>query len=156
MADERNDDRLRPAVQAHTNAHVEKSSLQSIVRDVAATLKFPFAGISIINETHRTFVAKVGFAEASGARKDVICSHVIRTPGEILIVPDIIKDSRFCDLPGIRASGARFYAGVALVDMRGYPFGVLCVADYRPHSAGINMHILLEFARAAERILARP
>jgi hypothetical protein len=148
-------ERVRAAQLADRLAQADRSSFQAIVAQLTFALKLPFAGISVINDTHRRFVARVGFAEESESRKNVICNYVIRTPGEVLIVPDALKDARFCDMAGVRDSGVRFFCGVALIDTNGYPIGAMCAADYRPDRTGVDMHLFLNLARSAERLFAK-
>ena len=66
-------------------------------------------------------------------RKDTVCQYAIAS-GEILVINDTLLDDRSSGNPLIHASGIRFYAGVPLLDDKGFALGTLCVIDYKPRT----------------------
>ncbi len=64
-------------------------------------------------------------------RETSICASL--APYEVLVVPDLSLDERFCDYAlVVGAPHLRFYAGTMLMSPEGYCLGSLCVLDAAP------------------------
>ena len=95
----------------------------------------PTAFISMVDEMHIWFKAKVGSDQVHVARGESFCAHAILTPQEIMVVTDPTSDPRFMHMPFVAGpNGVRFYAGVPLLTPEGLPIGTLCVLDQKPRT----------------------
>jgi eukaryotic-like serine/threonine-protein kinase len=82
---------------------------------------------------------------------------------ETLVIEDTVADPRTAQLPDVKTSPYRFYAGVPLITADGYNVGTLAVADTRPRRvssaevatledlAAMALH-QMELRRAARRV----
>jgi len=130
--------------------------LQGIVDDAVRIYRTPFAALSIIDRDRQWVAARVGIDIEQTPRDQAFCAHAIQRPGEPLIVPNAALDPRFSGNPSVRfAPHVRFYAGMSIVDRGGYALGALCVFDYKPRDAVVDVTDLMLLARQAERIVAR-
>ncbi|KAL7576389.1 hypothetical protein ACA910_018196 [Epithemia clementina (nom. ined.)] len=60
-----------------------------------------------------------------------LCAHTILQKELLLVVPNLMKDSRFRPTPWAKC-GIRFYAGTPLISPEGAHIGTLCIMDCRP------------------------
>ncbi|WP_313177448.1 GAF domain-containing protein [Massilia sp.] len=92
----------------------------------------PIAMLTLVDEHRQWFKSRVGIGFAETPREMAFCSHTILS-GEPMIVADTHLDGRFRDNPMVTgAPHIRFYAGVPLVDAKGFRLGALCVMDREP------------------------
>ena len=95
--------------------------------------KAPVALVSFVDEHRQWFKSRVGMNDAQTPRDISFCTHTIRRPGELLLVPDALADPRFAHSPLVAAGPRiRFYAGAPLVTPDGHALGALCVKDFEP------------------------
>lgn len=109
------------------------NNLAALICDV------PVAVINLIDETREWYKAVCGVpAQHTEEPRGGICSTVI-CGSEILVVPDLCEDQRFCDQAAVAgAPHFRFYAGVPLINPEGYALGSLCVLDFEPKEIDIE------------------
>ena len=87
-------------------------------------------------------------------RKVAICNYTVLS-NEVLVVPDLTKDSRFNQNPLITESPhLRFYAGAPIImqeDGKTYRLGSLCLMDMQPHYdfSDKQANLLAQFAMMA-------
>jgi signal transduction histidine kinase len=95
--------------------------------------KTPISLVSLIDDKRQWFKSHRGL-DVTEIPKDVsFCAHAINDKNDILIVPDSRKDERFHDNPFVvDKPHFIFYAGVPLVNSKGYPLGTLCVIGNNP------------------------
>ncbi len=93
----------------------------------------PFALISFVDGHRLWFKAMVGLDGREMPRADSFCSHAILRTGNVMVVPDALRDPRFVHNSLVTGSARiRFYAGAPLADAGGRALGTLCVLDQVP------------------------
>lgn len=103
---------------------------EAIVKRAARLCATPIAAISLIDDEHVRFKAKIGLEELDTVSRDISFSAHAILSHETLIVPDARTDERFADNPLVAgAPYLRFYAGAPLVMPDGTVIGTLAVAD---------------------------
>ena len=118
----------------------------------------PIAMLTLVDEQRQWFKSRVGIGFTETPRDMAFCSHTI-LGGEPMMVADARLDGRFCDNPLVTGPPhVCFYAGVPLVDARGFRLGALCVMDREPRRLREReLRALEELAAiAAEEIRRRP
>ena len=118
----------------------------------------PIAMLTLVDEQRQWFKSRVGIGFTETPRDMAFCSHTI-LGGEPMMVADARLDGRFRDNPLVTGPPhVCFYAGVPLVDARGFRLGALCVMDREPRRLREReLRALKELAAiAAEEIRRRP
>ncbi len=109
---------------------VRDGAVADLVKLSAITCNTPIALVNIIDDQHQHTIEARGAECGSIPREHSVCAHLLLSPGEILVVPDLQQDERFSpDAMGRPADALRGYAGVPLVTPDGYVLGALCVCD---------------------------
>lgn len=99
----------------------------------AAVCNTPIALISLVDEDRQWFKSHHGMEAQQTERCHSFCSHAIERPEILMQVEDAVHDPRFSDNPLVTGNpDIRFYAGMPLVDEKGYVLGSLCVIDQKP------------------------
>ena len=91
----------------------------------------PIAAVSLTDEDRQWFKSRVGSGPQT-PRDKAPCAEVTRL-GDMLIVSDISKDSRFKG-GTLDRQGVRFYAGAPLTTRDGFTLGAMCVLDTKPRT----------------------
>lgn len=90
----------------------------------------PMALLTLLSSRRQWFKSRVGVALPETPREWAFCSHAIVQEQGPFVVEDAADDARFRDNPLVTGEPhIRFYAGYALLDANGLPFGTLCVLD---------------------------
>lgn len=113
------------------------------------------AGITFVDYGRQWFKANVGLGLRQAPRGEAVCDIAIRTPDQLLEVPDLTQDARTPMRP-LDAAGAalRFYAGMPLRSPEGYALGTLCVLDPTPRTlAPAQRQALAALARQVQHLL---
>jgi CheY-like chemotaxis protein len=116
-----------------------EQSLDDITHLAADLCEAPICVINFIDRDRQWFKSAVGMGAVRETPLDIsICAHAILQPG-VMVVPDTLKDRRFCHNPLVTGEPhLRFYAGALLESSDGYPLGTLCVLDYKPRHDGLT------------------
>lgn len=115
-----------------------------ITRLACQLLQVSIALVSLVDEKRQWFKSRVGLAVCETPREHAFCAHAIlqNTP---LVVRDTSRDPRFVDNPLVTgAPGIRFYAGVQLLSLQGFPLGTLCIIDTQPRELSASELTLLQ------------
>jgi GAF domain-containing protein len=104
----------------------------------------PMAQLSLVDKDRQWFKSKVGLDESQTPRDIAFCAHTILQTNP-LIVNDTARDERFRDNPLVtEPPHVRFYAGVPLVDPKGFALGSLCAVDRKPRELSSEQVVALE------------
>jgi len=141
-------------------------SFDRLAQVTARTLSAPFAFINLVDLGRVWQVASFGLPEAPPAMDNIqsssdelprdmpratsLCAHTILQKEFLLVIPDLLQDSRFQDCPWAQA-GIRFYAGTPLVSPEGAHVGTLCVMDSKSRMGALreeDQEQLLDMATA--------
>ncbi|WP_262927343.1 PAS domain S-box protein [Phytohalomonas tamaricis] len=103
-----------------------------ITRLLAKTLNLPIALITLVDSQRQWFKSKVGLSITETSIEDSFCAHAVARNSP-LIVNDAVKDARFKTNPLVTDEPfIRFYAGIPIRTIEGYPVGTLCAIDTQP------------------------
>lgn len=105
----------------------------AVVSLACRMFQVPIALISVVGKTQQSFKAVKGLEFYVTEREVAFCNHPVAS-GEVLVVEDAEKDSRFSDNRLVTgATGIRFYAGAPISIEKGLVLGTLCIIDTKPH-----------------------
>ncbi|MBB5766767.1 GAF domain-containing protein [Xanthomonas euroxanthea] len=126
-----------------------EDTYQDIVQVAASLCDTPIALMSLVDRDRQWFKAQLGLGMQQTDRSQAVCDHAIRSPEQLMEVPDLTQDSRFADVSvATGETGARFYAGMPLVTSDGVALGTVCVLDTEPRT-------LTDMQRTGLQALAR-
>lgn len=93
----------------------------------------PISLISLIDRERQFYKSNIGMQHANiGVRDTSFCGHAI-LQDTLFEINDATKDNRFVDNPFVlNDPHIRFYAGMPLINPRGFKLGTLCVIDREP------------------------
>ena len=124
-------------------------ALDDLVAFAAELCGTPTALVSLVEESHQRFLARVGLDAASTPRSMSFCAHAM-LGNVVMEVQDASAEPRFAGNPLVTgAPFIRFYAGAPLVSREGVPLGALCVISPEARPGGLSA-----FQRRGLEILA--
>lgn len=110
----------------------DEAVFDDVTRLAQAICNAPIALISLVDAKRQWFKSAIGVDVRETPIETSFCAHAIAA-GEVLIVPDTLKDARFRDNNLVTgAPFIRYYAGAPLVGASGHRLGTVCVIDRRP------------------------
>jgi hypothetical protein len=115
----------------YSNFDIDKG-LRGIVKLASEICDTPIALISFLDATDNYIKVKKGFDFCKIQQELSYCTHTIRKY-EVIVVEDMMADSRFQDIPMVRdGRKIRFFAGAPLTTKDGLSLGTLYVLDTQP------------------------
>jgi len=128
-----------------------------IVAIAAYVCKMDGAVLTFIDD--ETAFIKANFKGNTGRekREDAFCNIAIRTPRDMMVIPDASLDKRFSTNPKVVSNLVRFYAGMPLLSDDGYALGALCVIDPKPQQyfSEEQSDMLMRLARIVTELVTR-
>lgn len=95
----------------------------------------PISLITLVDSSRQWFKSAHGLGVKETDKKFSFCAHAINTPYKTMVVPDARFDERFSDNPFVTDEPrVVFYAGVPLVNEKGYALGTICIIDNKPRT----------------------
>ncbi len=136
---------------------IDDTQLDTLAAKVAEAFDVPIALVSLIEAESQVWPGACGLpADLDKARKTPrelsICAHVV-AGGEMIVVEDVVRDSRFAANPFLLEQGIRFYAGAPLRTLSGFVLGSLCVIDTKPRRFSKKEQKLLQVI--ADELMAK-
>lgn len=110
----------------------------NITKLLSTICEVPISLITLLDTNRNFFKSHHGFPVNQSPRDISFCGHAIIDKCDIFIVKDSRLDDRFKDNPLVVDHDAIFYAGVPLVNSKGYALGTLCVFDHKPRELSAN------------------
>ena len=111
----------------------EEQAYDDLTHLAAVLCHTPTALVTLVARDRQWVKSRVNWESRQNPRDASFCAHAILRPGELMEVPDMVKDARFVRNPLVTGkAGVRFYAGVPLVTREGAALGTICVIDRRP------------------------
>ncbi|MBU2955906.1 PAS-domain containing protein [Marinobacter sp. F3R08] len=129
-------ERLKALADTRLMNSAPEARFNRIVSMARELFDVPIVLITLVDEDHQWFKAKIGTFETTAPRCTSFCAHTFEddTP---LVVEDASKDNRFRDNPMVAGDfGLRFYAGYPIHSQDGFPLGALCLIDHQPRRFG--------------------
>ncbi|WP_442589300.1 response regulator [Pedobacter sp. AW31-3R] len=112
----------------------------------------PISLISLIDENRQWFKSRVGIEDKEMPREFSFCQYAIMED-HIMEIEDASTDERFASFDAVTHDpNIRFYAGVPLLDEKGFALGTLCVADKIPGKLSNKQKKMLKLL--AEEVMA--
>lgn len=150
---ENEEERLK-RLQFYDLMHLGKEADLDVFAEAAGHIAdCPGAIVAIMEQDTQTIQSCIGMDLDSVPRKDTVCQYTILSH-EAMVIEDTFADERSSSNPLIRAGNIRFYAGVPLIDEKGFVLGTICVFDYSPKSISQKQIQSLEkLAKAVTKIL---
>ena len=127
----------------------QEAIFDKITEDVRTSLGVPIALLSLVDETRQFWKSQSGLPDEVAAARESprdtsICGHVVGL-GEMMVIEDVLRDTRFANNPILRQNGIRFYAGAPLMTGSS-AIGTLCVMDTKPRQFGSAEIAILRIA----------
>lgn len=106
----------------------------NLMRLASRLFHVPIVLISLMGSTRQYFKACGGIELKEIDREVSFCAHTV-AQGEVIVVPDAIKDARFATNPFVTGHPyVRFYVGYPLKAPDGHTIGTLCLIDHKPRA----------------------
>jgi K+-sensing histidine kinase KdpD len=95
----------------------------------------PVSLISFVEEDEVWFKSSKGMEICSSDRDLSFCSYAVGSKDDMYVIENTKNDERFYDHPyaNLGEKSIIFYAGICLIDSKGFKIGTLCVIDYKPN-----------------------
>ena len=110
----------------------QEEDFDAVTTLAAQIFDVPICVITLLDKDRQWFKSKIGLEISDTPRNISFCGHAILTPNKLMVVKNAREDSRFKDNPLVKDTpNLVFYAGAPIVSSEGYPFGTLCILDFK-------------------------
>ena len=131
----------------------EESSYNDLAKLASQICQTPISLVTLVDTDRQWFKAKVGLNVSETSREVSFCAHAINE-NELFVVEDAMEDERFLDNPLVTSDpNIRFYAGMPLVNPKGYRLGTLCVIDTNPRK--LDEHQLFALKTLGKNVMGQ-
>ncbi|MDV3455967.1 GAF domain-containing protein [Sphingomonas sp. HF-S4] len=133
------------------------AELSQIVEEAARAARFPYAAVSIVDQSRLWLAVAYGFDPREFTRPDSFCDAAIQVPGFTpLCVSDAWLEPRFKFAPAVIEMNVRAYYAAPLVTSDGFALGTLCLLDQRPRTVDPGtLRLLTSLANDACAVIDR-
>lgn len=119
----------------------------------AETMGTPIALVTILDDQHQFFKARLGLDSTQTPVTWSFCQHTLPLPNEVLVVGDALNDERVRFSPLVTGEPhIRAYMGAPVTNKQGQVLGTLCVIDHQPRTFTLQQEQRL--ARLAKLVSA--
>ena len=127
-------------------------NLTSLASRICGT---PISLITLLDDHRQWFKSAIGIDIRETPIEYAFCTHALKNPSELTVVPDSRKDERFASNPFVTSEPhIVFYAGMPLVDEAGHALGSLCVLDVEEHTLSpLQLTALKQLAKQVVTLL---
>ena len=114
----------------------EEFAFDDITEFASKVLGFAFVFINLIDKDRQWAKAASGLPrEAAECHRDDSLCNVAINRNEALVIPDAQADERYTEIGCVREEpNVRFYAGMPLINSKGFALGTVCVVDFEVHT----------------------
>jgi len=112
----------------------EEFSFDDITEFASKVLDVTYVFINLIDKNRQWAKSAAGIPREAAEcdRNDSLCNIAIQK-NVPLIIPDALADDRFSGVGCVcNAPNVRFYAGMPLINEKGYALGTVCIVDFEP------------------------
>jgi GAF domain-containing protein len=127
------DERLEALAQYDVEDMSTAASFERMTDLIASHFGTDIAFIGLIEEDQERFLACHGGDWDTLTREDTICTHSMLEE-DVMVVEDILEDSRFSENGSLLSLGIRSYAGANMTTESGEVIGQVCLIDTEPRS----------------------
>lgn len=115
--------------------------------------KMPVSLISLVDDKNVWFKSNFGIDICSLDRNVSFCSHAVVEKEPIFIINNTKKHKDFKNHPFVKKKEkpVAFYAGICLIDKKGFRLGTLCVIDHKPNT--LNKSQLNALKKLAKQVI---
>ena len=111
---------------------VPEGDFDNLTELAASIIGVPVSLISLVEKDRLFFKSCYGITETEADRNISFCTYTINQT-EVFVIEDATKDERFKHNPLVKGHfNVRFYAGVPLIDSKGFALGTLCTFSTKP------------------------
>ena len=133
------------------------AAYERLVSLTSRIFKAPIAYVSVLDLTKQHLLAARGLGAMTSSENErhaSICTHLVDTNHDVLVIPDLTQDEQINDHPNVKGiPHLRFYAGSPLICPEGYRLGTLCVLDTEPRPEGLSLDMKQNLREIADMVM---
>lgn len=149
---ENENQRLKELNSYHIIGEMESFDYDFLTQMASQICETTISLISLITDEKQWFLSHHGLEARETPKEFAFCAHAINKPEEVFIIEDSRKDERFHDNPLVTGEPyVIFYAGVPLINEKGFALGTLCVIDSKPKK--LNKHQIESLQMLSKQVI---